>query len=295
MWRLSFLLILMAFGYCAPAQTRTVTLGIFTGITSSYTWDEGISQDARYRARYDIKFAPVGINYGIDYTNFGFIISPGLINVGQNYFVVNTAGGHEGLRKIDLQYLNLPVAMKFHLIDMSFLKVSAVAGVSVAYLLKGKEIVEHHATKLRFPSSVLPLDVPGYTEVYDGVIVPEVRDYVISGKDDFQSLQIFAQAGIRSDWELSEEWKVSFDFRVNYGVLEPRNADYIRRLEAFETLYDMPGRRRDLFGQINIGLSRYVDIEKTEKERKKQIKSTPKTYSPKKYSWPGPRKSRPKG
>ncbi|HYG17308.1 MAG TPA: outer membrane beta-barrel protein [Ohtaekwangia sp.] len=295
MWRLSFLLILSAFGYCAPAQTRTVTLGIFTGITSSHTWDQGISKDARYRARYDIKFAPVGINYGIDYTNFGFVLSPGLINVGQHYFVVNTAGGHEGLRKIDLQYIQLPVALKFHLIDMSFLKVSAVGGISPAYLINGEEVVQHNATKLRFPPSLLPLDVPGYTEVYDGVLVPEMNRYVISSKNDFQSIQLFVQAGIRSDWELSEEWKVSFDFRVNYGVLEPRKAGYLQRLDAFETLYDVPGRRRDLFGQVNIGLSRYVDIEKTEKARKRQIKGTPKHVSPKKYPWPGPRKNRPRG
>jgi hypothetical protein len=281
--------------YFAGAQTHTVSVGVFAGITSTYMWDEGVNLDARYKNRYDVKLAPIGFNYGVDYDGYGFIISPGLINIGQNYDVVNTSGGHEGVRKINLQYVDLPAAFKIHVIDMSFFKVSLVTGASVAYLLKGKEFIHHSATKLRFPAEVLPIDIPGYDEVYDGVYVPAVQRYTMLNTRDFNPVQIFGQVGFRSDWDVSEDWKISFDFRVNYGILEPRSDNYLQRLKAYETLYDLPGRRRDLFAQFSIAFSRYKDIEKKEKVRKKQSKGTPRKFAPKKYPWPSPRKSRPKG
>ena len=81
-----------------------------------------INKDPRYQGRYEAKFAPIGVNIGLDYEGFGLIFGPGIINVGQNFYVTNTSGGQEGLRKIDLQYLNVPIALKVHLINLSFLK-----------------------------------------------------------------------------------------------------------------------------------------------------------------------------
>lgn len=297
--RMSRQLLLFSMFFCmeyfAAAQPRSISLGVFTGLTSTYTWDQGINLDARYRTRYDVKLAPFGINYGVDYEKYGFIISPGLINIGQNYDVVNTSGGNEGVRKINLRYINVPVAFKLHVIDMSFFKVSFVSGFSVAYLLKGKETIRHNASKLKFPADVLPIDIPGYDEVYDGVYVPDVHRYTMLTTPDFNPIQVFAQMGFRSDWDITDDWKVSFDFRVNYGFLEPRADDYLQRLKAHETLYDMPGKRRDMFAQFGIAFSRYKNIEKKDRVRQKVIKDSPKKFRPEKYPWPGPRKNRPKG
>src|SRR5690349_14268448 len=110
-------LILIAFASTVSAQNYTVSLGVFTGATSSYIWDEGVARDPRYETRYDVRFAPVGVAYGIDYDGFGFILTPSLINVGQKYNVINTVGGEEGTRSGKLSYLNIPAAFKFHIID----------------------------------------------------------------------------------------------------------------------------------------------------------------------------------
>ena len=162
------------------AQQFSMSLGVYTGITSSYTLDDGISADPRYKAKYEVKFAPIGINFGMDYQGFGFVISPGIINTGQNFYVVNTSGGQNGNRTINLQYLNLPAAFKVHIIDLSFLKISGLVSISAAYLLNGEEKVSHTDTKLEFPEEVYPILPPGYTVQYDGVVVPEVNDYIIS-------------------------------------------------------------------------------------------------------------------
>ncbi|HMG91983.1 MAG TPA: hypothetical protein VK589_18130, partial [Chryseolinea sp.] len=93
----TFLLLFSALLY---AQQFSMSLGVFTGLTSTFTLDDGISNDPRYGAAYGVKFAPIGMNFGMDYEGFGFVLSPGIINVGQNFYVVNTNGGKDGKREI---------------------------------------------------------------------------------------------------------------------------------------------------------------------------------------------------
>lgn len=216
----------------------------------------------------------------MDYDGYGFFINPGLVNIGQNFYVVNTAGGHEGLREIKLNYLNVPVAFKLHMIDLAFFKLSVVAGAGFGFLLDGNETIRHTATKLIFPAEVeLPA---GYVEVYDGVLVPEVTDYSMLSKSDFKSYQIFALLGFRSDWDVSDNWRVSADFRLNYGLFDPRTDQYINKLNDYQTLYDVPGKRRDLFVQLGISLSRYIEIKKKETDQRKKFKGqSPRRRKPK--------------
>jgi hypothetical protein len=276
------------------AQTKIVSLGLYTGITSTYTWDEGINADPRYNPQYDLKMSPIGLMYGVDYTGFGFLLTPGLISTGQNFNVVNTVGGQEGIRKINLQYFQVPVALKIHLIDLSFLKTSFVIGASGAYLVKGEETITHNAAKLYFPPIVHPILPDNYTVAYDGVLSPSQNKFEIVSQKDFNPFQLFAFVGLQSDWYLSEDWKVSFDFRVNYVALDNRSPQYLDKLESYETIYDIPGKRRDIIGNFTIGFARYLEIEEKEQNRKNQGKKGTKRSSSKKYPWPGPRKSRPK-
>lgn len=262
------------------AQQFSMSLGLFTGITSTYTQDGGIAADPRYKERYELKFAPIGVNFGMDYQGFGIVATPGIINVGQNYYVVNTSGGQDGIRKINLQYLNLPVAFKVHIINLSFFKMSALASLSVAYLIDGAETIRHNETKLYFPEEVYPILPDDYVIQYDGVAVPDVADYAISRADDFKPVQLFAGAGFRADWDVSNHWRVCFDLRVNYSIHDPRTDEYLAKLNAYQTLYDIPGNRRDLFVQFSAGISRYIDFEKSDQERKKNLRGSSKKYKP---------------
>jgi hypothetical protein len=265
--------LLIALTWQVKAQSRTISLGIFTGGTSSYIWDEGISRDPRYETRYDIKLAPFGIAYGVDYEGFGFILTPGLINIGQKYNVINTVGGSEGIRSGTLRYFNLPAAFKLHIIDLSFFKVSFVVGGSVAFLLDAKETISHNSSKLRFPPVVYPVLPADYEVEYDGVVSPKVDKYMMLHRSDFNSLQIYGSMGFRSDWDIDENWRVSFDFRANYGFLEPRSDSYLQRLNANQTLYDVPGKRRDIVANLNVGIARYIDVDKKGSDQKKKANS----------------------
>jgi hypothetical protein len=244
------------------AQPKQVSLGVFTGITAPYTWDEGIYDDARYQARYEVKFSPIGLAYGVDYEGYGFVVTPSMIRIGQNFNMINTVGGDEGKRKITMQYLQVPVALKVHVIDLSFFKVSLIAGVGIGYLLDGKETVSHHNAKYRFPAAVYPILPQSYTVEYDGVLAPEVKDLKMLEKKDFNSLQFFGGLGFRSDWDVTEAWRVSFDVRANYSVMETRTDAYLQRAESSQTLYDIAGKRREIFASLNIGIARYIEIDK---------------------------------
>lgn len=295
MGRVFFTLLLILSSLLARTQQFSVSVGVYTGLTSAYTSDKGIDKDPRYQGRYEAKFAPIGVNIGVDYERFGLIFGPGIINVGQNFYITNTSGGQEGLRKIDLQYLNLPIALKVHLFDLSFFKVSAIAAIAPALLLKGKEEISHHDSKLPFPTEVYPILPPDYTIEYDGVLAPEISQYSLAQKRDFKSLQLFAAAGFRADWDVSNHWRVAFDCRVNYGIFNPRTDEYNQKLKSTLLLYESAGERRDMFAQVSIGISRYIEFEKSEQERKKQLKGSPKKYRPGKYPWANPRQSKPKG
>jgi hypothetical protein len=290
---LILVVLLLATTLPAAAQSKQVSIGIFTGATTSYTMDTGISKDARYNNRYDVKFSPIGFNFGIDYEGYGFVISPSLIRVGQNYHVVNTVGGQEGIRKINLDYLNFPIGFKLHMIDVSFFRVSLVGGASIAYLLKGTETISHNNAKYRFPKEVYPALPSTYAVEYDGVIAPSVSNYVIGKKSDFNSIQCFASFGIRSDWDITDHWRISFDARANYGLLDPRSNRYLNSLDARETIYDLPGKRNDLFAYLNIGISRYIVIEKEAQQRKVRSKGSSKKFKPQKYPWVKPHRGKP--
>ena len=113
-------------------------------------------------------------------------------------------------------------------------------------------------------------------------------------KSDFKSVQLFTAAGFRSDWDVTNHWRVSVDFRLNYGIYEPRTDDYMASLNAYQELYAVPGKRNDLFAQLSIGISRYIDFEKSDVERKKKLKGGSKKYKPPRYPYAKPRNSKPR-
>lgn len=281
------------------------SLGLFTGIAIPYTWDGGINSDPRYRDRFDIKFSPIGVHYGVDKEGHGFMLDPSIIHIGQNYNVIKNTGGEMGLRRLDLTYIQVPISVKLHIIDMSFFKVSFVGGVSAGFLLKGEESIRHTDGKLIFPSEMTgERDSPQAQEFeamyapfveyvdYDGVKMYDVNAKIYD-TDDFQKFQIFGSLGFRSDWDFSENWRASFDLRGNIGILEPRTSDRIDRIKNYEALYDIYGGRRDLFLSLTFGIARTVTIEHKEKAKlRKHGENKPRR--PAKYPWPKPRSKKPK-
>lgn len=284
---------LLLLGHAAAGQQFSMSLGLHTGIMSTATLDNGIDRDPRYRQYYGVKFAPIGANFSVNYEYFGFVVSPTLINVGQNAYVLNNSDGDIGDRNYNLKYLNVPIGFKVHIVNLAFLKISGVASLSAAYLLDGTETVSHGEAIMDFPKEVYPILPPDYNIEYDGVAVPLVEQYPIGTKSDFRTMQVFAGLGLQSDWDVTNNWRVYIDLRVNYGIFDPRTKSYLERLDARQTLYDLPGQRHDMFAQLSVGIARYIDFEKSDVEKKKKVREGKRGYSPKKYPYKKPRNSRP--
>ena len=269
------------------AQQCSVSLGVYTGVGGSFTSDKGIENDPRYEGRFETKLVPIGLNLGLDYEGFGIMVSPGIVNVGQNFYVVNTQGGQDGLREIDLRYLSVPVSFKVNLVRFYAFRLSAVASIAPSFLMDGREELSHRPTKLIFPEEVYPMLPSTYQVEYDGVLAPEVHNYVISQKKDFRPVQLFAGAGFRTDWDPSNHWRISVDLKLNYGVFDPRSGPYKENLESTVGLYEVATERRDIFAQFTVGISRYIEFDKSEKERSRKIKGSSKRFKTTQY--PGQR------
>lgn len=292
-----FLSSLLVAGMQASPAQEVHSLGIFTGFTAPYTWDEGILKDPRYREKYRVKFAPFGIHYGIDFEGYGFTFDPVIFQAGQSFNVINVAGGDVGERKINLTYMKVPMGFKLHMIDLHFFKVSFIAAAGVSYLVAGKETISHSAAILKFPPGVLPNLPPEYVPTFPGsseIITPVVDNLTMLDRKDFKPIQFFGSIGFRSDWDVQETLRISFDFRAHYGILEPRSAAYLSRVENNLAIYDRTGSRRDLFAMLTIGISKTAEIEPQQQKSRERKRLESKPYRPSKYPWPGPRNRKPK-
>ncbi len=269
------------------SSQNTESFGVFGGFNIPITIDKGLEKDPRFHSKFLIRGTPIGFQYGYDKPGFGYLISLSYLKIGQTYTIVNSTGGDVGTRDITMSYFSLPIAFKFHLNDLSFFRLSAIAAADFCFLLDGKETMTHQASKLRYPPGV---SVPaGYTVAYDGVFVPNVVDLVQVPKDKFNAFQLFGAFGLRADLDLSEHWSVMVDGRANFALFDSRNKAYLDQLSTpsgtpdvngSPGAPDLYGQRREIFLSVTFGVSRIIQTKSKFKER---------------HSSPIPKMSRPSG
>ena len=253
------------------------SFGFFAGFNVPITIDKGLEKDPRFEARFQIRGTPIGFHYGYDKPGFGYVISPSYLLIGQKYTIKNSTGGDVGTRDIKMNYFSVPIALKFHVNDLSFFRLSVIAAADFCFLLNGQENFTNEAAKLRYPAGVsVPTD-PGYTVVYDGVFVPAVTNQVYVSKDKYNAFQLFGAFGVRADLDFSENWSASLDGRANFGIFDSRNSAYLTQLTAPNGPVDvngkpgapdLSGQRRDVFLSVTMGISRIIVTKPQFKSRK---------------------------
>jgi len=258
----------------AQASAQDVeAFGIFGGFNFPFTVDPGLNKDPRFINKFTIRTTPIGFAYGYDRVGHGILLTPNYTQIGQKFIIQNTTGGDVGTRNVEMNYLSVPVALKLHINDMSFFRLSLVAAVTPSFLIKGQEtftiVSPDQATKLRYPAGVsIPTD-PGYEQVYDGVFVPELDNEVYVSKDKFNAFQLFAALGLRSDFDLNDDWSINFDGRANFGIFDTRTSTYIDELKnpagppdlnGNPGAPDLYGQRREIYLSVAFGISRIIQI-----------------------------------
>lgn len=253
------------------------SFGVFGGFNVPITIDQGLEQDPRFQSKFSILGTPFGFHYGYDRPGFGYVLSPSYLTIGQKYTIKNATGGDVGSRDITMNYFSVPLALKFHLNDLAFFRLSMVAAIDFCFLIDGKETFTHSASKLKFPAGVsVPTD-PGYTIAYDGVFVPAVVNEVHVSKDKFNGFQLFGGVGIRADLDLNDKWSVMADGRANFALFDSRNSAYLSQLAKPSGPADFAGKpgapdlngtRRDIFLCFSLGVSRIITTKPKFKERR---------------------------
>jgi len=251
---------LMAFQYGYAQNVES--FGVFGGFNVPVTYDQGLINDPRYEGKVTFRATPIGFTYGYDHVGFGFVLSPSLTKIGQKFLIKNTVGGDVGSRDVQMDYFSLPVALKLHLNDLSFFRLSAVAAININYLISGKEVISYSSSKQKYPAGVLIPNEPGYTQVFDGVLVPDVKDQLYVSKDKYNPLQLFAAVGLRSDFDLNDDWSLNFDGRANFGLFDPRKKNYIEFMKQNNDAPDLYGARHEIYLSVEIGVARIIQIKK---------------------------------
>lgn len=257
--------------------------GLFMGMNFPFTIDQGLRKDPRYLGKFTLRATPVGFSYGYDKVGHGFVVTPSFTKIGQKYIIKNVQGGEVGERDIQMDYLSVPVALKLHLNDLAFFRLSVVASVNFDYLMSGRELITQEASKQRYPSGVMiPTDYP---VVYDGVFVPELNKAEYVSKDKFKPFQLSAGVGFRSDFDFNEDWSMNFDGRAMFGIFDPRKPEYIEQLKGGSSSNPQPdlyGQRRDVYLYATIGISRIFQIKQHHGSPKKVGVTRSKPRSPRK-------------
>ncbi|HLZ16480.1 MAG TPA: outer membrane beta-barrel protein, partial [Cyclobacteriaceae bacterium] len=257
------------------------SFGIFGGFNFPFTIDQGLRNDPRFFGKFTFRGTPIGLSYGYDKVGLGFLISPAYMQIGQQFTIVNYLGGNVGTRDIQMNYFSIPVALKLHLNDIAFFRLSVVAALNFSYLLKGQETFTISAVpsarKLSYPVGVSVPNDPNYQITYDGVYVPNLSNSVYVSNDKFSPFQIFAGVGFHSDFDLNDDWSLNFDGRANFGLFDPRSSSYLNELkhpsgppgvdpnglpqrDTKPGAPDLYGQRRDIYLSATFGISRIIQI-----------------------------------
>lgn len=272
------------------------SFGVFGGFNFPFTIDQGLKNDPRFYGRFTFRGTPIGFSYGYDKVGHGFLITPSYMQIGQNFTIVNYQGGAIGTRDVQMNYLSLPIALRLHVNDIAFFRLSVLASINFSYLMNGQETWTINAVpsarKLDYPIGIsVPYD-PNYQITYNGVIVPNMNNQVYVSNDRFSRFQIFAGVGFHSDFDLSDSWSINFDGRANFGIFDPRTSAYINQLktpsgppgidptglpqrDTNPGAPDIYGQRRDIYLSATFGIARIIQIKaKFREKRSSPIKHT---------------------
>jgi hypothetical protein len=276
----SLLVTFLSLTFANAVGQNIEAFGFFAGFNFPITIDEGLQKDSRYFGRFTIRGTPIGFSYGYDRVGFGYLLTPSYIQIGQKFTIKNSIGGEIGTRDVQMDYASLPIALKLHINDLAFFRLSAVAAVNFNYLLNGRETITHSASKVKYaPGISIPTD-PGYIVAYDGVFVPEINSLEYVSKDKFNAFQVFAAFGLRSDFDLNDNWSINFDGRANFGIFDSRKSDYLDLLKkptgpadvnGNPGSPDLAGQRRDIYLTVNFGISRIITSKTKFKTKKTTI------------------------
>lgn len=238
-----------------------VHVGATTAINATFVLDKGLSEDPRYNSTMTYNTAPIGFNFGVDFTNkFGLSLESILSNQGQIYEVIDAAKEISGERKIDLQYMNLPLLMRFMSGGNSAARANFNIGPQLSFLTKATETLYYDAGDYTIPDDP-DFQLPDGAEdngdgtyfMPEGIPKEDAANIYTKAANDFKSTEFQIAAAFGLDIDIAKHLYLTTQIRANYSLTDMKNGD------AWETLtsgkpQDILSQRANLIVGIQLGL-----------------------------------------
>ncbi len=264
-------------GLCATATflssacvgQTSVHFGLTTGFNSTFVLDKGLAEDPRFTPEPTYRFSPIGASFGADFgRGFGLQLESILSKQGQVYHILDKAEKAIGERRIELNYINLPLLLRSFSTGSSRTRFNFLFGPQLSLLTQGTEVYEQYqAGTLVLPEGAQPPTNPNTGQPVQ-VNADRTYDYpkttqTLASTDaknqyeQFKKMDLQVALGLGVDIDLGRFMYLSTQIRGNYGFLDMRNEDLVNSVKnnsSKQAIKDLAGQRANLLVGAQIGL-----------------------------------------
>lgn len=236
MKRLIILLVSVLTVITGSAQIVQIHLGATTTVNATYVLDKGLSEDPRYNSTATYQWAPIGFNFGVDFgRKFGLSLEGIKSKQGQIYDMIDKFKEVKGQRKISLDYLQLPMMLRFMSGGNAGARANFNIGPQLSFLTNASESIEAGAGQYAIPEGLditsIQSEFPTAIDNGDGTYtlpadVPS-KDLLTKKKNDFNNTEFSIAGAFGLDIDLSKHLYLTTQVRATYSLTDMRNGDVI--------------------------------------------------------------------
>lgn len=248
---------------------QQIHIGLTTAGNATFVLDKGLSEDPRYNSTYTFKMAPIGFNFGVDFgKTFGLSLESILSKQGQIYELIDAAEKVKGERKIDLEYLQIPLLLRFMGGGNSGARANFNLGPQISLLTKAVESIQAQQGTYTIPEGVtfeqIQQELASSPADYDKIQQIDENTYQVTEDlspknlltkeaNNFKNSEFQIAASFGLDIDLSRHLYLSTQIRANYSLTDMRNGDVIDAIKNGNS-GDIFGQRANLLVGLQLGL-----------------------------------------
>jgi hypothetical protein len=247
----------------SSAQIIQIHLGATTAVNATYVLDKGLSEDPRYNSTATYQWSPIGFNFGVDFgRKFGLSLEGIKSKQGQIYEMIDAFEKVKGQRKISLDYLQLPMLMRFMSGGNGGARANFNLGPQLSLLTDARESLQASAGTFQIPEGVdfasIQQEFPTAQANADGTTytlpadVPS-KDILTKKMNDFKNTEFSIAGAFGLDIDLSKHLFLTTQVRATYSLTDMRNGDVIEKIKNGDSA-DIFGQRANLLVGVQLGI-----------------------------------------
>lgn len=240
-------------------------VGATSAYNATFVLDGGLADDQRYEATATYNWAPFGINIGVDFGRTFCLSVEGIKSMqGQVYELVNVTGDASGERRIELDYIHMPLLAKFISRTTGAARANFSIGPQLSLLTDAREYLHAQAGEFKIPDKVefesIQSEFPNATQTTsqakEGTYsLPDTpaKDILTKKGNDFRETELQVAVALGVDIDLARHLFLSAQLRANYSLTDMRNGDVIDAVKNGDRS-DIFGHRANLLAGFQLGL-----------------------------------------